>query len=68
MTPHFTSGTIKALTIRRFTEAYGISRAKVYRLIESGELKAVKVGTRTLIPAECAETWFDQLPSVRKQS
>jgi len=55
---------IKALTIRRFTEIYGISRAKTYRLIEAGELRAVKVGTRTLIPTESSENWFDSLPEV----
>lgn len=54
----------KALTIRRFTESYGISRAKTYRLIESGELEAVKMGSRTLIPADSAEAWFANLPRV----
>jgi len=55
---------IKALTIRRFTEIYGISRAKTYRLIEAGELRAVKVGTRTLIPVDSAKSWFESLPEV----
>lgn len=53
---------IKALTIRKFTEVYGISRAKIYRLIEAGELRAVKVGTRTLIPVVSAKNWFESLP------
>lgn len=56
---------VKALTIRRFTEVYGISRAKTYRLIEEGELRAVKVGTRTLIPANSAQAWFNGLPELR---
>lgn len=57
---------IKALTIRSFTEAYGISRAKIYRLIEEGDLKAVKVGSRTLIPIESAEAWFASLPPISR--
>ena len=57
---------VKALTIRRFTEVYGISRAKTYRLIEAGELRAVKVGTRTLIPTESAAEWFEQLPQIKR--
>lgn len=65
MTAQTNPNAVKALTIRRFTEVYGISRAKTYRLIEEGELRAVKVGTRTLIPTESAEAWFDGLPELR---
>lgn len=64
MNAQTTPSAVKALTIRRFTEVYGISRAKTYRLIEGGELRAVKVGSRTLIPTESADAWFSRLPSV----
>lgn len=52
----------RAYTIAQFTELYGISRAKVYNLLKAGELQAVKVGRRTLIPSESAEAWFTGLP------
>jgi excisionase family DNA binding protein len=35
----------------------GCSRSTVYRLIEAGELRAVKSGRRTLITAESIETY-----------
>lgn len=54
----------RAYTIRQFVESYRISRAKIYRLIDSGDLRAVKVGSRTLITTESAEAWFTSLPSV----
>ena len=31
-------------------QVYGISRSKLYELIAAGQLKAVKLGSRTLIP------------------
>ncbi|WP_373696460.1 excisionase family DNA-binding protein [Hyphobacterium lacteum] len=52
----------RAMTIDRFVSAYGVSRAKTYQLLKAGELRGVKVGRRTLIPAESAETWFASLP------
>ena len=54
----------RALTIKQFTEAYPVSRATAYNLIAKGHLKAVKVGTRTLIPIDAAETWFHALPGI----
>ncbi|GGE43190.1 hypothetical protein GCM10011367_17350 [Marinicauda pacifica] len=52
----------RALTIADFVRAYGISRAKTYELLKAGELRAVKVGRRTLVPVTAAEAWFNALP------
>ncbi|KPH09097.1 DNA-binding protein [Rhizobium acidisoli] len=38
-----------ALTINQATEYLAVSRAQIYRLFRSGELKPAKVGGRTLI-------------------
>ena len=46
------------LTINEFVEGYGIGRTKTYEEINSGRLKAVKCGRRTLIPIESAEKWW----------
>ena len=55
----------RAYTVRQFSEAFSLSRATVYNLISRGEIEARKVGGRTLIPAESAESWFASLPEVR---
>ena len=41
-----------AYTIDGFAERLTISRGTVYNLIKSGQLRVVKIGTRTVIPAE----------------
>ncbi len=40
----------------------GIGRSTLYEEIAAGRLKAVKCGTRTLIPAASMEAWVDELP------
>lgn len=39
-------------------EATGLSKATLYRLIDRGELKTLKVGTRTLIRREVLEAFL----------
>lgn len=41
------------------------SRSKVYELIGSGELKAVKIGTRTKIVMESFRAYVARLPEAR---
>lgn len=45
-------------TLRRF----GIRRTKFYELIRSGEIEAVKMGTRTLVRIESVRAFIDRLP------
>ena len=54
----------RAITIAEFTQIYCVSRAKTYQLLKAGELRAIKLGRRTLIPTEAAEKWFRSLPSI----
>ncbi len=44
-----------AYRINDFTSAVGLSRSTVYELIKNGELRAVHIGGRTLIPASEAK-------------
>lgn len=41
-----------AFTIAEACHAVGISRSKLYELINKGRLETRKIGSRTIIPAE----------------
>jgi excisionase family DNA binding protein len=47
---------------REFAQLTGLSRSRVYELVASGELRAVRIGGRILIDAEAAKAWFANLP------
>ncbi len=52
----------KAYTIPLFCEAYGISRSALYNAFKRGYgPRIMKVGRRTLISVDAAETWRAQL-------
>lgn len=53
------------LTIEEFRAWSRLGRTKIYELLASGELKAIKVGRRTLISGEAAQAWFDAQPAYR---
>ena len=42
----------------------GISRSKAYEEIAAGRLKAVKCGSKTLVPYASGEAWLDALPAM----
>src|SRR5262245_29415640 len=44
----------------------GISRSKIYEEIAAGRLKAVKCGSRTLVPYESGQTWLNNLPPTER--
>lgn len=52
---------VGAMTIDGFCRWAGIGRSLTYRLITSGELKAVKVGNRRLIRTADAQAWLARL-------
>jgi len=51
------------LSVADFCTRFGIGKTLAYDLINSGKLHAVKLGRRTLIPAEAAEAWAKSLPA-----
>lgn len=44
---------------------YGIGRTKLYELLGAGALKASKLGAKTLIDVESADSFFSSLPDFR---
>lgn len=53
-----------AFTIDEFASAYGLSRTKVYELVNTAGFPAVRIGRRILIPTDLLRTWFAQQPTV----
>ncbi|AYE95811.1 excisionase [Mycobacterium paragordonae] len=43
------------------TDALGVSRRAVYRLINEGELTRVKIGTRALVTSSSVRDYVDRL-------
>lgn len=43
--------------VSEFCHAHGIGRTTFYELVKKGEIKIIKVGSRTLIPNSEAEAW-----------
>jgi hypothetical protein len=56
---------IGALTVAEFRRRYRIGNTKFYEEIKAGRLRAVKLGTRTLILLRDARTWERSLLAMR---
>jgi len=54
-----------AFTIDEFVDASGVGRTNVYKAMKEGRLRAVKAGSRTLIPIEDAIAFMTALPPAR---
>ncbi|SFK10100.1 helix-turn-helix domain-containing protein [Methylocapsa palsarum] len=55
-------------TIREWCDAVGVGRSTTYELIASGDLKAIKLGGRTLIPCDEAKRFVDALPALKSDN
>ena len=56
------------LSIKSFTERFGVSRTLAYREIGAGRLAARKVGKLTRISLDDARAWADALPRFNAKS
>jgi hypothetical protein len=52
-------------SVPRWCALSGVARTRTYELIGEGLLKAIKVGSRTLIDVEAGLAWMATLPTVR---
>ena len=50
-----------AYSIPEAVQITGVGRSRLYQEIESGRLRSVKVGRRTLIPANAIDEWLAAL-------
>lgn len=56
--------TKKAFSVREVCKICGIGRSTFYAALGAGALNAVKLGRRTLVPAESLDAWLNSLPTV----
>ena len=49
-------------SITRFCEMSGLGRRTIYDLLGSGDLRAIKVGTKTLLDVEHGLDWLKSRP------
>jgi excisionase family DNA binding protein len=54
-----------AYTVGEATELSPCSRSSLYEAIAAGELKARKLGRRTLIMADDLRSWLESLPTLK---
>jgi excisionase family DNA binding protein len=50
------------LTIKKACETAGISRSKLYEILGDGLVRAVKIGTKTLIDTGSLLSYLESLP------
>jgi excisionase family DNA binding protein len=61
-----TSAAVKrGMTPNEAKDYLNVSQATLYRLLAAGALEAVKVGSRTLIPVESLDAFWNSLPKAR---
>ena len=54
-----------ALRVREACVSLSISRSKLYEEVAAGRLRALKAGSRTLIPVKSIDAWLNSLPDAR---
>jgi excisionase family DNA binding protein len=54
-----------AFSVAEAIRVTGIGRSTLYALMSSGKLRAIKLGSRTLIPAEELRRFMKALPPAR---
>jgi len=54
-------------TMKEASAALGVGKTTLYAAIADGRLAAVKLGNRTLIPADALHDWLASLPAARSR-
>ena len=54
-------------TVKQVSEALGVGRTTVWKAVADAKLNAIKLGNRTLIPADSLRGWIASMPAVKKR-
>lgn len=54
-----------AFTLKEAASTLGVSKSTLYKALADGKLSAIKLGNRTLIPAEAFKAWIASMPRRR---
>jgi excisionase family DNA binding protein len=54
-----------ALSVNETCVSLSISRSKLYEEVAAGRLRALKAGSRTLIPVTSRDAWLSNLPEAK---
>lgn len=57
-----------AYRVPEAADAIGISRAKAYELIASGELPSVRIGSSVRVPVEALRAWLSRQLETRQSA
>ncbi|MDF0495384.1 helix-turn-helix domain-containing protein [Bradyrhizobium yuanmingense] len=60
--------TLRALTVKEFCQQYGIGQTQFYEEVKEGRLPVRKVGRKSLITRDDAESWLQSLPRLEMQA
>jgi hypothetical protein len=58
---------LRGFSVEEFCRRYGIGRTRAYQELNAGRLRARKVGKRTIVTADDAESWLSCLPNLEAQ-
>lgn len=54
-------------TVKQTAAALGVGQTTVWKAVADGKLSAMKLGSRTLIPADSLRAWIASLPRARQE-
>jgi len=54
-----------AYTMKEAADVLGVGKSTLYKALAAGKLSAIKLGSRTLIPADALRQWVAAMPSAR---
>lgn len=58
----------KLMHVGAVCERYSVGRTKLYQLLRTNCIQAVKLGSRTLVSVESADRYFSCLPAYRVEA
>lgn len=54
-------------TVKEAAVAIGVSKSTIYKAFAAGNLSAIKLGNRTLIPADALRAWMQGMPAAHQR-